>query len=350
MRRVLCLLLLAVCISVSVFGAEYHGLCGASLKDAIRKSDRPKSLVTMNAERGGIWDAFRQTDCDADGMVVNRFSMEQKKFSADGYSPAGTMQQLHIVAPLWWDEAHNYGDTAICDLHNVYPCSNEVYEVKRNHIPGYVTDAIYASDLLKIGRGSLYDGLVDMWEPAEEYRGDFARVFFYMVTLYPMTMWNGTAVNFLTDTKYPTLNRYATALLLDWHRCDPVSELERSRNDAVERIQGNRNPFIDNPDLVEFVWGELKETPITPDDDNESDDETSDGTAVEPQPLKSRYSIAEERIDLVSPFIPNGATWFVDGIEVSSEFLVPVELGVGKHELRFRCDSRVGKIIIEIMP
>lgn len=349
MKRVLCFILVAS-ISVSIFGTEYYGLCGASLKEAIRINDRPNTFVSMKAERGGVWEAFRHTDCNAGGIVVNRFSSEQHKFPPDGYSPAGTMQLLHIVAPSWWDETHNYGDTVTHDLHNVYPCSNDVYEAKRDHIPGYVTDAVYFNEMLRVGRGGLYDGVVDMWEPAEEYRGDFARVIFYMVTLYPMAMWNGTAVNFLTDTKYPTLNRYATTLLLGWHRNDPVDELERRRNDAVEDIQGNRNPFVDIPDLVEYVWGEYKETPIAPDDDNISDDETSDDTDVDSKPLKARYSIAEERIDLISPFIPDDAVWYVDGVKVASGYLVPIELGIGKHELRFRCDSRVGKIIIEIVP
>lgn len=342
-----CIMTVSVAI---VYGDNFAGLCGASLKEKIGMSSRPKRIVALTGERGGVWEAFRQTDCDDNGAVVNRFSSEQPIYPSDGYSAAGTMQQLHIAAPMWWDSTHDYGDTVTHDLHNIYPCSNDVYEVKRDQIPGYVTDAVFTSDKLRVGRGGLYGGVVDMWEPAEEFRGDFARVIFYMTTMYPMVMWNGTAVNFLTDTKYPTLNRYATELLLDWHRNDPVCDLELQRNDAVEHIQGNRNPFVDTPDLVEFVWGEFKETPITPGDDDASDDTSDDASPVEPQPIKARYSIAEERIDLISPFVPDGATWTVDGVEVLSEYLVPMELGVGKHELHFRCDSRTGKIIIEIMP
>lgn len=44
-------------------------------------------------------------------------------------------------------------------------------------------------------------------------------------------------------------------MLLDWSRRDPVSDKERMRNDAVEKSQGNRNPYVDFPELAEYVWG-----------------------------------------------------------------------------------------------
>lgn len=353
MKRGFYVIVLAT-VAFALYGGDFAGLCGASLKEAVKNADRPSSIVSSTVGRGGAWEAFRSTDCDASGMVVNRFSDEQGVFPADGYSAVGTMQQLHVVDMSWWRNESSYGDTIMWDLHNLYPCSNEVYEVKRDQIPGYVTDATYYNELIRIGYGrrNANEDMVDMWEPAEEYRGDFARTIFYMTTLYPATLWGGLAANFMTNTKYSTLNRYATALLLDWHRNDPVSELEKRRNDAVERIQGNRNPYVDNPDLVEYVWGEYKETPIAPEEDSTPDagDESEDEEEMVRVPLKARYSISDERIDLYSPFVPEGATWSVDGVDATSDYLIPADLGVGKHELRFVvADGRKGKLIIEIL-
>jgi endonuclease I len=45
------------------------------------------------------------------------------------------------------------------------------------------------------------------------------------------------------------------AVLLRWHEEDPVSEWEILRNQTVYGFQGNRNPFIDMPDLVSLIWG-----------------------------------------------------------------------------------------------
>lgn len=59
----------------------------------------------------------------------------------------------------------------------------------------------------------------------------------------------------LEQNDYPTLKPWAVDLLLKWHRADPVSQKEVDRNEAVYGFQGNRNPFIDHPELVEYIWG-----------------------------------------------------------------------------------------------
>ena len=43
---------------------------------------------------------------------------------------------------------------------------------------------------------------------------------------------------------------------MKWHRQDPVSQKEIDRNNGIQSVQGNRNPFIDYPYLAEYLWGE----------------------------------------------------------------------------------------------
>ena len=52
------------------------------------------------------------------------------------------------------------------------------------------------------------------------------------------------------------MQSWAIDMLLDWSRNDPVSQKELDRNDAVYAIQGNRNPFVDDPELIEYIWGD----------------------------------------------------------------------------------------------
>ena len=68
------------------------------------------------------------------------------------------------------------------------------------------------------------------------------------------TLNSGTGVKMFTAS--PTnLTEYSLSFLLDWHHQDPVSQKEIDRNQAVYGIQNNRNPFIDYPELVEYIWG-----------------------------------------------------------------------------------------------
>lgn len=110
----------------------------------------------------------------------------------------------------------------------------------------------------------------NVYEPADEYKGDVARAVLYMViryatsdvcktyggsaNAYPVTTWSNAMFSSSLSTNYG-LSDKAKAVFLAWHRADPVSAKEVARNNGVEAKQGNRNPFIDLPDLVEYLWG-----------------------------------------------------------------------------------------------
>jgi len=83
-----------------------------------------------------------------------------------------------------------------------------------------------------------------------EYRGDFARTYFYMVTRYmdQVSSWNSSMLS------GDDLSTWAMNMLMDWHDDDPVSQKEIDRNDEVYAIQGNRNPFIDHPEYVSNIY------------------------------------------------------------------------------------------------
>jgi endonuclease I len=82
------------------------------------------------------------------------------------------------------------------------------------------------------------------------FKGDVARSVFYMVTRYiGIDVVNG----YPSDDPDGFIGDLAT--LLDWHRNDPPDDFEMNRNNVIYTWQLNRNPFIDEPDLVEYLWG-----------------------------------------------------------------------------------------------
>ena len=81
----------------------------------------------------------------------------------------------------------------------------------------------------------------NLWEPREERKGNIARSVFYFYTMYP------DAVGDLSEIGNPLT-------LYQWHIDDPVDPVEVFRNDKIESQQGNRNPYVDYPDLVWDAW------------------------------------------------------------------------------------------------
>ncbi|MFA7107025.1 MAG: endonuclease, partial [Candidatus Izemoplasmatales bacterium] len=106
----------------------------------------------------------------------------------------------------------------------------------------------------KLGTSSYpgYSGIV--FEPIDDYKGDFARTYFYMATRYEnvVSNWSNTILSGNNTTVYVT---WAVNLLLEWHVADPVSQKEIDRNNAIYQIQHNRNPYIDFPEWVHSIWG-----------------------------------------------------------------------------------------------
>jgi hypothetical protein len=98
-----------------------------------------------------------------------------------------------------------------------------------------------------------------VFEPRDEYKGDFARTYFYMATRYQnvIATWpahDPIGATVLSGNSYPAFKTWYVALLIAWHTADPVSQKEINRNNVVFGIQDNRNPYIDHPEYVAAVW------------------------------------------------------------------------------------------------
>lgn len=336
MRNKILFFFLSLCVIVNaqtVYSA-FQGKCGAELKQAIAENCRPQKYLSKLTGAGGVWEAFRLTD-NLGGCVLDRYSNEKRSFSADGVSPSTGMTVDCIVNVSWWGNSHEYGDAIAFDLYNLIPCDDDVTLNKKDYPPGDVLVATYDNGVWQAGYGEIAEEEVNMYEPADEYKGDFARSLMYIMTIYSASRWSGLGVNFCVDNNYPTLNKYAQRVLLAWHRADPVSDIELTRNDAVEKLQGNRNPYVDNPQLAEHVWGTEAYNPFEPD--------------AERVPLKSTYRLSDERIDLFHDAIPENVSWTINGAEVTKSYLIPAELGVGEHELKYSGQTIKGKLKIKIV-
>ena len=209
------------------------------------------------------WTVFKKSDVRPNGKVWDMYSNNSYNFS-NGAGATKGMNIEHSVPKSWWGDAYDETATPLTrfkydgsyDLHHLTPSDAAANTAKSNYPLGEVDSPLFDNGVTKVGTGQANGRATNLFEPADEYKGDFARMYLYFVTCYQDYSWKSSALSMFAQNRYPTLNAYGQSLLLKWHRQDPVSQKEIDRNNAVYSFQGNRNPFIDYPNMVEYIWGD----------------------------------------------------------------------------------------------
>lgn len=243
---------------------ELEGLRNNFILDKLHELIKDHTILSYNdarADQSGI-------DFRADGTIWDMYS--DCSFYSGSYCGSGTSfpscecyNREHALPKSWWGSSQT--EPMYTDLHHIIPTDFVANSQRGAWAYGEVTGTPDWSNSLgsKLGETSTYSGGANkkVFEPADEYKGDIARIYFYMLTCYRdknftqggqgyrMFSYGGSTADFTVS---------AQNLLLKWHRQDPVSQKEIDRNEAVASKQGNRNPFVDEPELVEYIWGDRR--------------------------------------------------------------------------------------------
>ena len=208
--------------------------------------------VTGADDRGdgtnNIWDMY--SNCV--------FSKYDKCGGGESTHDCECYNREHSLPKSWWGA--DTSEPMYTDLHHLIP-TDRLANTQRSAWPlGEVDDVQWTNGSSKLGYGTFGSNSSNLtFEPADEYKGDFARIYFYMATCYMNKSFTQNRYGgkiFKAGTA--DLNQTALDLYLEWHRKDPVSQKEISRNNKVEQKQGNRNPFVDDPEMAEYIWGKKK--------------------------------------------------------------------------------------------
>ncbi|MDD4576486.1 MAG: endonuclease [Bacteroidales bacterium] len=234
------------------------GLQGFTLKTALY------NIIKGHTQRSydNLWTDFESTDKKTNGKVWDMYSDNpngtppyEYTFITDQCGNYGSENDCynreHSMPKSWFNDAY----PMYSDLFHLYPTDGYVNGKRSNYPFGQVGSASWTSmNGSKLGTSSYpgYSGIV--FEPIDDYKGDFARTYFYMATRYEnvVSNWSNTILSGNNTTVYVT---WAVNLLLEWHVADPVSQKEIDRNNAIYQIQHNRNPYIDFPEWVHSIWG-----------------------------------------------------------------------------------------------
>lgn len=268
---ILILILNSIIIFSQIPNGYYDGVDG--LEKSELKTKLSEIITNGHKDMGynGLWKAYRTTDIDTyydrDGTILDIYSenpvgidpynfMVDKSKCGTTYSMEGDCYNREHIIPqsLFYKKA-----PMVSDIHFIRATDGKVNGVRSNYPFGNVEKSDYTSkngSKLGISSSFGYRGIV--FEPIDEFKGDIARMIFYFVTRYEKNISSFKKGNILNGTTYPSIEKWELDVLLNWNAQDPVSQVERDRNNASYKYQGNRNPYIDYPEFVDLVWGKSK--------------------------------------------------------------------------------------------
>ena len=220
---------------------------------------------TESLAKPKIWDMY------------GGFDFTWKDDQAGSYTYEGDVyNREHSVPKSWFSE----NKPAYSDLVHLVPTDGKINGMRSNYAFGEVSNATYSysfdaksyngvqyqkAGISKLGTSKSINGVscptTKVFEPDDQYKGDFARIYMYFAVRYgggtcSATSGDGGAIfsSSLTASN-PYVTNYGKELLKKWHVQDPVSEKETNRNDVIEAKQGNRNPFVDYPEWADKIFG-----------------------------------------------------------------------------------------------
>ncbi len=264
---------------------------GTALRSALHTIIKNHTTLTYS----DLWDAFYTTDVRPDnGKVWDIYSDNPDDganyyfdFGSDqcgNYSGEGDCYNREHSVPKSW-----FGDAApmYTDLFHLYPTDGFVNGKRGNLAFGEVNNANWtSSNGSKLGSSAVAGSPNTVFEPIDAYKGDLARTYFYFSVCYKD---KNLGVEDHSMFSGGNLKPWALAMLIQWHNDDPVSQKELDRNNAVYDIQGNRNPFIDFPELVGKIYGSDSINAFNP--TNIEEFELSERWQIYPNPANDAVTI-----------------------------------------------------------
>lgn len=251
-----------------------EGKSDAALKATLKSIIRKHTVIGYGS---GSWEVFYYADRDTvTGLCMDMYCDDWKPFTSPGNAVSGCNIE-HSFAKSWWGGAEN---DAYKDCYHLNPSNSTANSSRSNYPPGIPTKEFKDPSVtgsLRVGKRT-HETLGDhfVFEPKDEYKGDFARAYFYMATCYGRDIngnidpvcskYNGWRLDnkdvgskfAMQNDNYLEFQPWLIEVLIAWHRQDPVSGKELQRMNAVSDFQHNRNPFIEYPCLAEYIWGNRK--------------------------------------------------------------------------------------------
>ena len=229
---------------------------GATLKTALY------NLIKGHTNKGYdfAYEAYPTSDVGSDGKIIDIYSNQKFDPYTDHQGAPGKsdykkegdcFNREHTVPQSVFSE----GQPMKSDLHHLLPTDGYANNRRSNYPHAEVATATWSSSNgCKLGDSVTTGYTGKAFEVPDQYKGDIARIYFYMVTRYENVLKNWKNFAAFSKNSYPSLSSWAITLYLKWSDMDPVSEKEITRNEVIYGFQKNRNPFVDHPEFAHKIW------------------------------------------------------------------------------------------------
>ena len=328
----------------SGYYSTLEGKSGATLRQAIQDIISNPNIVRVQ-NYGDAYNVLKDADQNPENsgqvwMIYDEQPISKIDYQTDN-SIIGKWNREHIYCQSRLGIPSMFIPNAIPDGINVWRLTTGSSDIEASHDDTHHLRAVGGQE--NSTRNNRNYG-VDYNGPSGNigsWRGDVARAIFFMAIRYnTLNVVNGDPAS------SPTGQIGDLATLLSWNTLDPADDFEMNRNNVIFNWQMNRNPFIDYPALVNYVFGNL--TNNTWNAALSSADFIQKSPSLYPNPAKNQITILGlDQLSNLEIYTLSGVK--VNSAMVSNEMSIDVNLPSGIYLVKITSDtiSTTKKLIIE---
>jgi len=245
-------------LDLKQYYASLEGKSGQELINAIMAVTKDHTVLSYSSvwanksgadytPQGYIWDMY--SDCKFNG---------NDHCSGTQFTDCQCYNREHSLPKSWWGSSES--EPMYTDLHHLIPTDGKANSQRAAYAFDDVKSESWSNSAgAKLGKGLHIQSTV--FEVPDDYKGDIARIYFYMLCCYNnknFTLGGSGSQCFTYTSGRAGFTTNAAKIFVLWADNDPLSDKEIKRNNTVYNRQGNRNPFVDLPDLYQYLWGNKK--------------------------------------------------------------------------------------------
>lgn len=186
-------------------------------------------LVKLNDGQFGVHEKY----CD---RIYQKEDFKSGNLPGPDVIPEGTVINIEHTWPQSKFSGRYPKDLQKADMHHLFPTDSKMNSLRGNSPFGEVQQDSGSAKCSASRFGSSLESNVKVFEPPRDHRGHVARALFYFSMRYDMP-----------------IKPSEESILKKWNKDQPVDAEELARNEEIYKLQGNRNPFIDHPELADNI-------------------------------------------------------------------------------------------------